>query len=317
MRRTLSVVTVALVALAGCGDGVTTKSATASTDNAETAASAVTDPTAEPDVAPPVTVLAIDPASFAKPTVKTPAAIPTELVVTVLEPGDGPLAESGDTVDVHYVGVLSSDGSEFDNSYDRGQTFPVTLGAGGVISGWDQGLVGAQAGSQIQLDIPSDLAYGPAGKGDIGPDEALTFVIDVVSVTPGLDIPIAEPDDEPTVSVPLSDGVSAVETEDLVVGDGDPIVEGDTVYAQIIAYNGASGEKLQSTWADGGSPTQLFMDASQTLPGLVEGMLGMNSGGRRLITIPYLKAFGEAGNESFGLPAQTDLIVLIEVVLVD
>ncbi|MGZ8253771.1 MAG: FKBP-type peptidyl-prolyl cis-trans isomerase, partial [Burkholderiaceae bacterium] len=67
---------------------------------------------------------------------------PTELVVTDITEGEGAAAEEGDTVVVHYVGVRSEDGTEFDNSFDRGEPFTVTLGAGGVIAGWDEGLVG-------------------------------------------------------------------------------------------------------------------------------------------------------------------------------
>ncbi|MDW3215936.1 MAG: FKBP-type peptidyl-prolyl cis-trans isomerase [Ilumatobacteraceae bacterium] len=129
---------------------------------------------------PPVTLEPLP-----KPEVEVPAEAPTDLVVTVLSPGEGPAAEAGDTVLVDYVGVRTEDGTEFDNSYDRGQQFPVTLGQGGVIQGWDEGLVGAQAGSQIQLDIPAELAYGDNPPGDpIQPGDALTFVIDVRSVTP-------------------------------------------------------------------------------------------------------------------------------------
>ena len=82
----------------------------------------------------------------------------------MLEEGDGPVSEVGDTVVVDYVGVRSSDGVEFDNSYDRGEPFPVVLGSGSVIPGWESGLVGVQAGARVQLDIPSDLAYGEAGR---------------------------------------------------------------------------------------------------------------------------------------------------------
>lgn len=120
-----------------------------------------------------------------KPEVSIPAELPTELQVTTLVEGEGPEAAEGDTVTVHYVGVLSSDGTEFDSSYDRGTPYSLVLGAGGVIDGWDQGLVGVQAGERLQLDIPAELAYGATGSGSIGPDEALTFVIDVVSITPG------------------------------------------------------------------------------------------------------------------------------------
>ena len=121
-----------------------------------------------------------------KPEVAVPDEIPTELVVTELSAGDGPVAADGDTVLVHYVGVRTEDGTEFDNSYDRGQAFPVSpVGSAPVIQGWNDGLIGAQEGSQIQLDIPADLAYGDTPPGDpIQPGDALTFVIDVISVTP-------------------------------------------------------------------------------------------------------------------------------------
>lgn len=122
-----------------------------------------------------------------KPEVELPAELPTELQVTTLTDGEGPEAAAGDTVTVHYVGVRSEDGTEFDSSYDR-EPFPVVLGSGGVIDGWEQGLLGTQAGERIQLDIPADLAYGDEGRGDvIQPGDALTFVIDVLAVTPGAD----------------------------------------------------------------------------------------------------------------------------------
>jgi peptidylprolyl isomerase len=129
------------------------------------------------DTTPPVTF-----PSLPKPEVEIPAEPPTELVVTVLEPGEGPEAAEGDVVTVNYVGVRTADGTEFDDNYD-GAPFNVVLGAGGVIEGWEQGLLGVQAGSQVQLDIPADLAYGDNPPGDpIQPGDALTFVVDVRSV---------------------------------------------------------------------------------------------------------------------------------------
>ncbi len=111
------------------------------------------------------------------------------------------MADVGDTVTVNYVGVRSVDGVEFDNSYDRGQTFPLVLGTGSVIRGWDQGLVGAQAGARIQLDIPPDLAYGDQAAGESsGPARRLTFVVDVVSVEQRPEVtapPMADPADCP------------------------------------------------------------------------------------------------------------------------
>src|SRR5258706_15351932 len=80
---------------------------------------------------------ATTPGALAKPTVKLPSTTPTKLVVTDLTEGTGTAAVTGDTVVVHYVGVRSADGAEFDNSYDRGKPFSVTIGVGQVIKGWD------------------------------------------------------------------------------------------------------------------------------------------------------------------------------------
>ncbi len=119
-----------------------------------------------------------------KPEVSLPTELPTELVVTELIAGTGPEAVVGDTVEVHYVGVLSADGTEFDNSYDRGSSYPVTLGLNQVIAGWEQGLIGVQAGGRYQFDIPAELAYGDAERTGIPANSALTFVVDIMSITP-------------------------------------------------------------------------------------------------------------------------------------
>ncbi|MCB0968190.1 MAG: FKBP-type peptidyl-prolyl cis-trans isomerase [Ilumatobacter sp.] len=121
-----------------------------------------------------------------KPSVLVPEELPTELVVTTIEEGTGDPAEVGDLIEVNYVGVRSADGAEFDNSYDRGDTFIFEIGADPrqVIEGWDTGLVGATEGSIIQLDIPAELAYGDADRGVIRPGDALSFVIEVVSISP-------------------------------------------------------------------------------------------------------------------------------------
>ena len=88
--------------------------------------------------------------------------------MNVLGPGDGPESAGGDTVIVDYIGVRSLDGEEFDNSYDRGTPFAVgPLGSAQVIQGWNDGLIGVQAGAQLQLDIPSDLAYGESARSEI------------------------------------------------------------------------------------------------------------------------------------------------------
>ena len=126
------------------------------------------------------------PPDIPKPDVDTPDVLPEDLVISTLVEGEGPEAAAGDTVEVYYVGVRSEDGTEFDTNYESGRTFPVTLGLGTVIQGWEQGLLGVQEGGRYQLDIPADLAYGDRGSGAlIQPGDALTFVVDIVSVTQG------------------------------------------------------------------------------------------------------------------------------------
>ncbi|TPX55591.1 hypothetical protein PhCBS80983_g05198 [Powellomyces hirtus] len=72
---------------------------------------------------------------------------------------------AGDTLSMHYTGTLFETGEKFDSSLDRGQPFEFTVGAGQVIKGWDQGLLGMCVGEKRKLVIPSHLGYGERGQG--------------------------------------------------------------------------------------------------------------------------------------------------------
>merc|ERR1719367_1103544 len=89
-------------------------------------------------------------------------------------------AVNGDKVTVHYGGFLQ-DGKKFDSSFDRQQPFTFTIGVGQVIPGWDQGLLGVCAGEERHLVVPSPLAYGDSGAGDVIPPGAI-LLFDVVVV---------------------------------------------------------------------------------------------------------------------------------------
>jgi peptidylprolyl isomerase len=83
----------------------------------------------------------------------------------------------------HYVGVAFSTGEEFDASWNRGEPLSFRLGAGQVISGWDQGIAGMKVGGRRRLVIPPHLGYGNRGAGSaIAPGETLIFVVDLVDV---------------------------------------------------------------------------------------------------------------------------------------
>jgi peptidylprolyl isomerase len=126
-----------------------------------------------------------EPVTHEKPEIDFPdGPPPTELEVTDLVAGEGQQAGAGHTVRVHYVGVAHSSGEEFDASYNRGEPLQFRLGAGQVISGWDQGVQGMKVGGRRRLVIPPHLAYGDRGAGGvIAPGETLIFVVDLVDVS--------------------------------------------------------------------------------------------------------------------------------------
>jgi peptidylprolyl isomerase len=119
-----------------------------------------------------------------RPEIPKPTGIPPrKLVKQDIVKGKGPAAKAGSTVTVNYVGVNFSNGVEFDSSWDSGQAFPVQLGAGMVIEGWDKGLIGIRKGGRRMLTIPPEMGYGAEGyPPDIPPNETLVFVVDAVSI---------------------------------------------------------------------------------------------------------------------------------------
>jgi peptidylprolyl isomerase len=141
--------------------------------------------TATPEAAGTVDAASIGKDLTEKPQVAKPSGTPpTELQKTDIVKGKGKAAKAGDTVSVQYVGNSWSTGTQFDASWDRGsEPFTFPLGAGQVIPGWDQGIVGMKKGGRRLLVIPPDLAYGEQSPSpDIGPNETLIFVVDLAKI---------------------------------------------------------------------------------------------------------------------------------------
>lgn len=107
----------------------------------------------------------------------------TELKIETTKEGLGEaVTKAGDTISVHYTGMLV-DGAKFDSSVDRGEPFEFQLGAGMVIAGWDQGLLGMKVGEKRTLTIPSSLGYGARGAGAVIPPNAtLIFETELIAI---------------------------------------------------------------------------------------------------------------------------------------
>jgi len=186
-------ISVALLALAGCSSGMATSPSTPVTVVASSTTSASTDtcfinpagpgvPTVYAGSAPPTSGPATAPAVKG-----IPVSLQGGLEYVDIKVGSGPAAKNGSNVTVNYTGWLASTCQKFDSSYDsRGgqgaQPFSVVLGQGQVIKGWDEGLIGMQAGGIRRLYLPSALAYGAQGAGTIPPDADLIFDVQMVSL---------------------------------------------------------------------------------------------------------------------------------------
>ena len=126
--------------------------------------------------------------------------------------------QDGDKIKVNYKGTLESDGSQFDSSYDRGVPFEFTLGAGQVIAGWDQGLVGMCIGEGRKLTIPPTLGYGSYDNGPIPAHSTLIFETELLAIDGVEPEPQKSPEqpapERPAVSRPSESSQPTAKTED-------------------------------------------------------------------------------------------------------
>lgn len=198
---------------------------------------------------------------------------PTELVTEDLVAGTGEVAAAGDFLVMHYVGVLFDDGSQFDASWDRDQTFGFILGTGSVIQGWDDGIEGMATGGRRQLTIPAQFAYGdnsptPA----IPPASTLVFVVDLIAAVSPHDVDTtADADSELDVTV-------------IAEGDGAEVGLRDVVEV-VYSLGPANGPVTQSSWTDG--RTLAFAVGDQAIPeGWNQALEGSRVGDELRVVLP-------------------------------
>ena len=280
--KILSVATAGILLL-GCGNDGGQSAATDSSTEIPTSIEIVPTPTPAGDV---------DNADLSvKPLVTIPPSTPpTALLIEDLVVGSGSPVGVGDFLIMDYVGVSYSTGLQFDASWDRGSPFPFELGAGRVIQGWDQGIVGMSVGGRRSLTIPPELAYGEngSGSGSIGPNETLVFVVDLIASVPAN---LEKPSEELT-----SESTTELETNDISEGSGAIVQPGNVVYIHYVGVAASTGEQFDSSWDRGRSEFIGYISGTgNVIQGLDEGLLGMQVGGRRTVVIPPDLAYGENG----------------------
>lgn len=190
--------------------------------------------------------------------------------------GKGPEVTNGDMVFMTYTGKLKN-GTTFDsNAKPTANPYSFTLGAGSVIKGWDEGIVGMKVGGKRKLEVPARLAYGsssPPGS-TIPPNSDLYFDVELLDV--------------------VKKGEENIyDKTDLKQGSGPAVANGDTV---TIHYVGtlANDRRFDST-LERKKPETFKLGNGDVIKGLEAGLIGMKPGGKRRLRIPPGIGYGSYG----------------------
>jgi hypothetical protein len=116
------------------------------------------------------------------PEIYKPSGKVDKLETTDLQEGSGAAAKNGDCLVMKYYGTLASNGTMFDQNFDKPLALQFTLGKGDVIKGWDEGLPGMKVGGTRRIVIPASLGYGAQAAGSIPANSDLVFVVKLESI---------------------------------------------------------------------------------------------------------------------------------------
>lgn len=204
--------------------------------------------------------------------------------------GKGEAAQKGDIVTVLYRGTLQ-DGKVFDENFKK-EPFVFTLGAGQVIKGWDEGVVGMKLGGKRVLQLAPELAYGKDGAGPIPANATLIFEVELLRIQ-------------------KADYKPMIEIQEIKEGSGKAAEEGDQIE---VHYTGTflNGTKFDSS-KDRGTPLAVTIGKTGLIKGFTEGLKGLKVGGIRKVTIPYQLAYGESGRPPV-IPPMSTLVFELELV---
>ncbi|MFE0090823.1 FKBP-type peptidyl-prolyl cis-trans isomerase [Streptomyces sp. NPDC058991] len=252
---------------------------------------------------------------------------PKDLKVEVLSEGKGQVLKKGDQAQVDYLGQVWDGDKPFDNSFDRGEPFAVTIGGGGVIEGWQKALDGKKVGSRLEVSIPPSLAYGSSGQGDIPPNATLVFVMDIVKGTTlpvsakgtevaqdNIDLPKVGTNTDgkaPSITVPKKPAPTKLVSNYVIEGSGAPVKADDTVAVQYKGVLWKDGKEFDSSYSKGAPVT---FPLSGVIPGWSKGLEGKKVGSRVLLVVPPDMAYGDQAQGP--IPAKSTLVFSVDVLAV-
>jgi len=217
----------------------------------------------------------------------------------ITEAGTGEKVQFGDLLEVHYRGSLKSNGSVFDESFTGEVPLLVKAGVGMVIPGWDEGLALLTVGDKATFFIPSNLAYGAGGAGDMIPPNAdLMFDVEVVGK-------ITTPFNLEGKTPVVTDGGMKVYSHERP--SSIKIEQGDIVGMH---YEGRfeDGTVFDSSF-EKGQPYQFEASpAGQAIQGWLESTKYLYKGEKATLVIPASLAYGEAGAGGGAIPPNATLI---------
>lgn len=231
-------------------------------------------------------------------------------IVVAEGPANGPRAEKGSNVTVHYAGYLLNM-KAFDSSRDRGEPIKLKLGAGRVIPGWEEGIELMKVGDKLRLIIPPHLAYGEkgAGNGIIPPNETLIFDVELMDVKAG-----AKPyDTKGKDTITTASGLKYIIVSDGGANKTKPI-PGQRVKVHYTGYL-LNGTTFDSS-IERGDPIQFELGQGRVIKGWDEGIALMHVGQKVRLIIPSELAYGENGAGGV-IPPNANLIFDVELVAIE
>jgi FKBP-type peptidyl-prolyl cis-trans isomerase len=260
------------------------------------------------------------------PTVEFPKPVSVDATqrAVVIE-GTGDEVQPADSVAVELTLFNATDGDQLAQTrYDGlGPQQIVVDDLSGVLPGLVRTVECVNVGSRVVSVFSPEDGYGKAGAPNAGVtgSDSLIIVADVLSIMPekatGVDqepvagMPTVElaKDGEPTVTIPDAKAPAELQLATLKQGDGEVVVEGDTVFTQYLGVNWRTGEAFDQSW---GKQVAKF-PTTGVVPGFSAALVGHKVGSQVLVVVPPAQGYGEAGQPSAGIEGTDTLVFVVDI----